>query len=80
MLTVLGRLAEFERESIRSCTSDGRASAVANGVKLGRKCKLSEYQQKEARKRLAGGNETYGQIAKSYNVSRWTAARRSKAF
>jgi DNA invertase Pin-like site-specific DNA recombinase len=37
MLTVLGGLAEFERELIRARTSEGRARAVANGVKLGRK-------------------------------------------
>jgi hypothetical protein len=36
MLTVLGGLAEFERDLIRARTSEGRARAVANGVKLGR--------------------------------------------
>jgi DNA invertase Pin-like site-specific DNA recombinase len=41
MLTVLGGLAEFERELIRARTSEGRARAVANGVKLGRKPKLT---------------------------------------
>jgi DNA invertase Pin-like site-specific DNA recombinase len=39
MLTVLGGLVEFERELIRARTSEGRARAVANGVKLGRKPK-----------------------------------------
>jgi DNA invertase Pin-like site-specific DNA recombinase len=33
MLTVLGGLAEFERELIRTRTSEGRARAVANGVR-----------------------------------------------
>src|SRR5215471_14181995 len=37
MLTVLAGLAEFERELIRARTSEGRARAKANGVKLGRK-------------------------------------------
>jgi DNA invertase Pin-like site-specific DNA recombinase len=37
MLTVLGGLAEFERELIRARTSEGRTRALANGVKLGRK-------------------------------------------
>src|SRR4051794_4498074 len=37
MLTVLGGLAEFERELIRSRTGEGRARAVARGVTLGRK-------------------------------------------
>jgi DNA invertase Pin-like site-specific DNA recombinase len=33
VLTVLGGLAEFERELIRARTSEGRARAVKNGVK-----------------------------------------------
>ncbi len=37
MLTVLGGLAEFERELIRARTGEGRARAKARGVKLGRK-------------------------------------------
>jgi DNA invertase Pin-like site-specific DNA recombinase len=41
MLTVLGGLAEFERELICARTGDGRARAKANGVKLGRKPKLT---------------------------------------
>jgi DNA invertase Pin-like site-specific DNA recombinase len=35
MLTVLGGLAEFERELIRARTSEGRARAKARGVKGG---------------------------------------------
>ena len=35
MLTVLGGLAEFERDLIRSRTSEGRARAKARGVKIG---------------------------------------------
>ena len=41
MLAVLGGLAEFERDLIRARTGEGRARAVANGVKLGRKPKLT---------------------------------------
>ena len=48
MLTVLGGLAEFERDLIRTRTSEGRARAVANGVKLGRKPTLTLHQQREA--------------------------------
>src|SRR4029450_12682770 len=36
MLTVLGGLAEFERELILARTSDGRARAKARGVRFGR--------------------------------------------
>jgi DNA invertase Pin-like site-specific DNA recombinase len=70
MLTVLGGLAEFERELIRARTGEGRARAVANGVRLGRKPTLTHHQQLEAIKRVKAGKETQGQIARSYNVSR----------
>ena len=46
MLTVLGGLAEFERELIRARTGEGRARAVARGVKMGRKPKLTPHQQR----------------------------------
>ena len=36
MLTVLGGLAEFERDLIRARTGEGRARAVARGQKMGR--------------------------------------------
>ena len=48
MLTVLGGLAEFERELIRIRTGEGRARAKANGQSLGRKLKLTQHQQQEA--------------------------------
>jgi DNA invertase Pin-like site-specific DNA recombinase len=75
MLTVLGGLAEFERELIRARTGEGRARAVANGVRLGRKPTLTHHQQLEAIKRLKADKETQGEIARSYNVSRWTISR-----
>ena len=75
MLTVLGGLAEFERELIRARTGEGRVRAVANGVKLGRKPTLTQHQRAEAIKRRDAGKETLGQIARSYNVSRWTIQR-----
>jgi hypothetical protein len=75
MLTVLGGLAEFERELIRERTGEGRARAVANGVRLGRKPTLTHHQQREAIKRLKAGKETQGEIARSYDVSRWTISR-----
>ena len=48
MLTVLGGLAEFERDLIRARTGEGRERAKARGVKLGRKPKLTPHQQQEA--------------------------------
>jgi DNA invertase Pin-like site-specific DNA recombinase len=44
MLTVLGGLAEFERDLIRARTGEGRARAVARGVKMGRKPKMTPHQ------------------------------------
>ena len=52
-----------------------RARAVANGVKLGRKPSLTHHQRNEAVKRIKAGKETLGEIARSYDVSRWTIAR-----
>jgi DNA invertase Pin-like site-specific DNA recombinase len=77
MLTVLGGLAEFERDLIRARTSEGRARAVANGVKLGRKPILTPHQRREAIKRVNAEKESLGEIARSYNVSRWTISRLS---
>lgn len=44
MLTVLGGLAEFERELILARTSEGRARAKARGVKMGRGFALTPEQ------------------------------------
>src|SRR5258708_6142059 len=56
MLTVLGGLAEFERELIRSRTSEGRERAKVGGVVMGRKPKLTIHQKREAiARREAGG-------------------------
>ena len=77
MLTVLGGLAEFERDLIRARTTEGRERAKANGVKMGRPPKLTPHQKKEAIKRRDHGEETLAEIGKSYNVSGWTIARLS---
>jgi DNA invertase Pin-like site-specific DNA recombinase len=47
MLTVLGGLAEFERELIRSRTGEGRERAKARGVVMGRKPKLTHHQRRK---------------------------------
>jgi DNA invertase Pin-like site-specific DNA recombinase len=74
MLTVLGGLAEFERDLIRARTGEGRARAVARGQKMGRPPKLTAHQQKEAIKRRNQG-ETLADIARTYNVSPATISR-----
>jgi DNA invertase Pin-like site-specific DNA recombinase len=58
MLTVLGGLAEFERELIRARTGEGRERAKAQGVRMGRKPKLTDHQRREAIKRRDYGEET----------------------
>ena len=74
MLTVLGGLAEFERELIRARTGEGRRLAKARGVKMGRKPKMTAHQQQEALRRREAGEPTR-QIARSYNVSHSTISR-----
>jgi DNA invertase Pin-like site-specific DNA recombinase len=74
MLTVLGGLAEFERHLILARTSEGRTRAKANGVRFGRKQKLTAHQQQEALARRAAG-EALVDIARSYAVSHSTISR-----
>jgi DNA invertase Pin-like site-specific DNA recombinase len=74
MLTVLGGLAEFERELIRSRTTEGRERAKARGVVMGRKPKLTNHQRQEALARRDAG-EALVDIARSYNVSHSTISR-----
>ncbi len=74
MLTVLGGLAEFERELIIARTGDGRARAKARGVKFGRPTALTPHQRQEAIQRLASG-EAQADVARSFNVSQATISR-----
>ena len=74
MLTVLGGLAEFERELIRARTDEGRKRAKTRGVRFGRKPKLTLHQRQEAIARRAAG-ETLIDIGRSYNVSHSTISR-----
>jgi DNA invertase Pin-like site-specific DNA recombinase len=74
MLTVLGGLAEFERELIKIRTSEGRERAKRAGVKMGRKPILSAHQIAEIRSRKANG-ESVRFLARSYRVSPNTISR-----
>ena len=75
MLTVLGGLAEFERDLIRARTGEGRARAVARGQRMGRPPKLTPHQKREAIRRRDVDGETVREIARSYNVSHSTISR-----
>jgi DNA invertase Pin-like site-specific DNA recombinase len=74
MLTVMGGLAEFERDLIRSRTSEGRERAKAKGVVMGRRPKLTVHQRREAIARREAG-EVLTDIARSYAVSHSTISR-----
>lgn len=72
MLTVIGGLAEFERELIRARTA--RAASRQGARQLGRRPKLTPHQAREALERRQAG-ETIRDIARSYNVSHSTISR-----
>jgi DNA invertase Pin-like site-specific DNA recombinase len=74
MLTVLGGLAEFERELIRARTGEGRKRARERGVKFGRPRKMTPHQRQEAIERLMAG-ETHADVARTYNVDATTIGR-----
>jgi DNA invertase Pin-like site-specific DNA recombinase len=75
MLTVLGGLAEFERDLIRTRTGEGRERAKARGIKMGRRPKLTAHQRHEAIKRRDVDGEPIRDIARSYNVHNSTISR-----
>jgi DNA invertase Pin-like site-specific DNA recombinase len=74
ILTVLGGLAEFERELIRERTGEGRRRAAAAGKKFGRKSKLIAYQGPEVARRRADG-ESLMALARSFGVTHTTILR-----
>jgi DNA invertase Pin-like site-specific DNA recombinase len=78
MLTVLGGLAEFERDLILARTDEGRKRAQVRGVKFGRKLKLTLHQQEALARRAAG--EALVDIARSFNVSHSIISRLGAAF
>ena len=78
MITILGGLAEFERELIRARTGEGRKRAQARGVRFGRKLELTPYQRQEA---LAakGSGRALVRIARTFGVSHSTISRLNRA-
>ena len=75
MLTVLGGLAEFERDLIRARTGEGRERAKRRGVRFGRTPKLTPQQRSDLLRRLAEGEETRAELARRYNVHPSTISR-----
>jgi len=74
MLAVLGGLAEFERDLIKSRTAEGRRQAVARGVKMGPKFKLTADQRRFVAEERAKG-QSVRQLARVLGVSKDTIAR-----
>jgi DNA invertase Pin-like site-specific DNA recombinase len=74
MMTVLGGLAEFERDLIRARTGEGRKRAKDRGVRFGRPPKLTTHQRREALDRLAAG-ETQADVARTFGVDPTTIGR-----
>jgi len=77
MWQMVGILAELERSLIQERTKAGRAAAMARGVKMGRKAKLTQQQADHARKLIEQG-EHHDTVAKSLGVSRRTLYRALK--
>jgi DNA invertase Pin-like site-specific DNA recombinase len=78
LLTVLGGLAEFERELIKARTGEGRKRAKDAGVHMGRPPKLTPHQRREAIARRDAG-EALTDIARTYGVSHTTIGRLTAA-
>jgi DNA invertase Pin-like site-specific DNA recombinase len=78
MWQMIGILAELERSLIHERTTAGRAAAVARGVKLGRKPKLSPQHVAHARVLLEQG-ERPAHVAHLLKVSWRTVARAVRA-
>src|SRR6516164_997029 len=68
MLSIMGSIAEFERDLIRKRCQEGMVRAKAKGTKFGRKRSLSPEQVKVAADRYANG-ETMAELAEVYGVS-----------
>ena len=74
MLTVLGGLAEFERELIASRTGEGRARAKAAGRRFGRPLALSADQRQAAQTMRAEGR-SLAEIGRIMGVAHTTVGR-----
>jgi DNA invertase Pin-like site-specific DNA recombinase len=71
MIAVLSGLADVERYFIRTRTAEGRSRATKRGQRLGRKPKLTEAQQAEARTQRVEG-ATLAELARSHGVRKST--------
>ncbi|MXP29830.1 recombinase family protein [Porphyrobacter algicida] len=68
-MAVISAVAEFERDLLIERTQAGLKRAKAEGKKLGRPRLLSDDQERDILAKLKRG-QSYGTLAKEYNVSR----------
>ena len=68
MVTVIGGIAEFERELILARTAEGRARAIAGGVKFGRPPKMTATTRNTALQLIANGMQQ-AEVARLSGVS-----------
>ena len=71
LLAFLSAIAQDERERITKRANAGRAAALANGGRVGRRPKLNAEQQEEDLKRLAAG-ESCRRVGRLFKVSHST--------
>lgn len=74
ILAFLSALAEDERQRIVRRANEGRQAAKAQGVKFGRKPKLTEHQRRVAKERVVAG-ESATAVAKDLGVATSTVTR-----
>lgn len=72
-----GWAAKWQRRRILENTSDGRARAMARGVKFGRKPKLTPYQRQAIAAKSAAG-ASISQLAADFSVSKSTIRRATR--
>ncbi|MFN3171231.1 MAG: recombinase family protein [Hyphomicrobiales bacterium] len=73
--TIIGALAQFERDLLSQRTKEGLEAARRNGKRIGRPPKMTKRQLQNASLRLVGGAESFDQVAADYGVASWTLAR-----
>lgn len=75
LFTILGGIAEFERDLINARTAEGRAAAKLKGVKFGRKEKLTSEQVEALQADVKAGELSMQAIGEKYGVTRKTVYR-----
>lgn len=74
LLTILGAVAELERENIRDRVTAGIATSLANGGRIGRKKALNSYARREVVDLFLKG-KTVTELSRTFSVGRATIQR-----